>query len=134
MESLYQYGSRAGLWRVPRVFDQRQLPLTIFGVATALARNLGAVAAFRGVDAETGRADLAAAVRVMTELTGGAPLGWYTDFFTYLRDAFDVLYAEGAAGRRPGEILDHVQSHDAVWVARRIDIARHWAMNFPPGA
>jgi len=75
------------------------------------------------------------------------------EFFTHLRDAFDVLYAEGAAGSpkmlsiglhcrlvgRPARIaaverfLDHVQSHDKVWIARRIDIARHWIAHFPPG-
>ena len=233
MESLYEYGSRAGLWRVLRLFDQRELPLTIFAVATALARNPAAVAAFRArgdeiachglkwrsyqlVDADTERTELAAAVHLLAELTGETPLGWYTgrdspqtrglvvehggflydsdsyaddlpywtrvagrdhlvvpytldtndmkyvsasgfpsgdDFFTYLRDAFDVLYAEGAAGApkmlsvglhcrlagRPARIaalarfLDHVQSHDAVWIARRVDIARHWVANFPPG-
>ena len=95
MESLYEYGSRAGLWRVLRMFDDRRLPLTIFGVATALARNPEAVAAFlaRGdeischglkwrsyqlVDADVERADMAEAVRILTELTGQAPLGWYT--------------------------------------------------------
>jgi putative urate catabolism protein len=234
MESLYEYGSRAGLWRVLRLFDHHDLPLTIFGVATALARNPEALAAFlaRGdeiachglkwrsyqlVDPHTERDHLAEAVRIISELTGAAPLGWYTgrdspqtrelvvdhggflydsdsyaddlpywttvlgkdhlvvpytldtndmkfvsasgfpsgtDFFTYLRDAFDVLYAEGAAGApkmlsvglhcrlvgRPARIaalarfLDHVQSHEKVWVARRVDIARHWAENFPPGA
>ena len=234
MESLYEYGSRAGLWRVLRMFDDRRLPLTIFGVATALARNPEAVAAFlaRGdeiachglkwrsyqqIDADVERADMAEAVRILTELTGQAPLGWYTgrdsprtrelvvdhggflydsdsyaddlpywttvsgkdhlvvpytldtndmkyvsasgfpsgdEFFTYLRDAFDVLYAEGASGApkmlsvglhcrlvgRPariaalGRFLDHVQAHDGVWIARRVDVARHWIENFPPGA
>ena len=233
VESLYEYGSRAGLWRVLRVFDRRRLPLTVFGVATALARNPEALAAFRArgdeiachglswrsyqlVDPQTERRDLVEAVRVLTELTGAAPLGWYTgrdspqtrrlvveqggflydsdsyaddlpywtevegrqhlvvpytldtndmkfvstsgfpsgdEFFTYLRDAFDVLYAEGVEGApkmlsvglhcrlvgRPARIvalerfLDHVQSHDDVWVARRIDIARHWIEHFPPG-
>ncbi|MET0457059.1 MAG: allantoinase PuuE [Mycobacterium sp.] len=232
IESLYEYGARAGLWRVLRLFDEHRLPLTIFGVATALARNPEAVAAFlsRGdeiachglkwrsyqlVDPDTERRELAEAVRIMTELTGEAPLGWYTgrdspntrdlvvehggflydsdsyaddlpywtkvagtdhlvvpytldtndmkfvstsgfpsgaDFFTYLRDAFDVLYAEGVAGApkmlsvglhcrlvgRPARLaslarfLDHVRSHDDVWVARRVDIARHWVQNFPP--
>jgi peptidoglycan/xylan/chitin deacetylase (PgdA/CDA1 family) len=81
----------------------------------------------------------------------GFPSG--TEFFTYLRDAFDVLYAEGAEGApkmlsiglhcrlvgRPARIaalerfLDHVQSHDKVWIARRVDIARHWVEHFPPG-
>ncbi|MDT4999381.1 MAG: allantoinase, partial [Mycobacterium sp.] len=46
LESLYEYGSRAGLWRVLRLFDRRGLPLTVFGVAVALARNPEAVAAF----------------------------------------------------------------------------------------
>ena len=233
MESLYEYGSRAGVWRVLRVFGRRDLPLTIFGVAMALARNPHALAAFvqRGdeiachglrwvsyqlVEPEVERGHIAEAVRLMTELTGEAPLGWYTgrdspqtrrlvvehggflydadsyaddlpywtavdgtnhlvvpytldtndmrfaspggfgsgdEFFTHLRDAFDVLYAEGVAGSpkmlsiglhcrlvgRPARIaaverfLDHVQSHDKVWIARRIDIARHWIAHFPPG-
>jgi allantoinase len=232
MESLYEYGSRAGLWRVLRVFDRRGLPLTIFGVAMALARNPQAVAAFleRGdeiachglrwmsyqlVEPEVERGHIAEAVRLMTELTGEAPLGWYTgrdspqtrrlvvehggfaydsdsyaddlpywtavdgtdhlvvpytldtndmrfaiaggfgsgdEFFTHLRDAFDVLYAEGEAGSpkmlsiglharlvgRPARVaalerfLDHLQAHDKLWVARRIDIARHWIEHFRP--
>jgi len=233
MESLYEYGSRAGVWRVLRVFGRRDLPLTIFGVAMALARNPQALAAFvqRGdeiachglrwvsyqlVEPEVERGHIAEAVRLMTELTGEAPLGWYTgrdspqtrrlvvehggflydadsyaddlpywtavdgtnhlvvpytldtndmrfaspggfgsgdEFFAHLRDAFDVLYAEGVAGSpkmlsiglhcrlvgRPARIaalerfLDHVQAHDKVWIARRIDIARHWIAHFPPG-
>ena len=237
MESLYEYGSRAGVWRVLRVFGRRDLPLTIFGVAMALARNPQALAAFvqRGdeiachglrwvsyqlVEPEVERGHIAEAVRLMTELTGEAPLGWYTGrdspqtrrlvvehggflydadsyaddlpyweqvatakgtqahlvvpytldtndmrfatpqgfntathFFEYLRDSFDVLYAEGVAGSpkmlsiglhcrlvgRPARIaalerfLDHVQAHDKVWIARRIDIARHWIAHFPPG-
>jgi allantoinase len=232
MESLYEYGSRAGLWRVLRVFDRRGLPLTIFGVAMALARNPQAVAAFQArgdeiachglrwisyqlVEPEVERQHMAEAVRLITELTGAPPLGWYTgrdspqtrrlvvehggflydsdsyaddlpywtvvdgtshlvvpytldtndmrfaiaggfpsgdEFFTHLRDAFDVLYAEGATGSpkmlsiglhcrlvgRPARtaalerFLDHVQSHDKVWVARRVDIARHWIEHFPP--
>ena len=216
------------------MFDESRLPLTIFGVATALARNPEAVAAFlaRGdeiachglkwrsyqqIDADVERADMAEAVRILMELTGEAPLGWYTgrdsprtrelvvehggflydsdsyaddlpywtrvagrdhlvvpytldtndmkyvsasgfpsgdEFFTYLRDAFDVLYAEGVSGApkmlsvglhcrlvgRPartaalGRFLDHVQAHDGVWIARRVDVARHWIENFPPGA
>jgi putative urate catabolism protein len=232
LESLYEYGSRAGLWRVLRAFDRRQLPLTVFGVAMALARNPDAVAAFgaRGdeiachglrwlsyqlVDEAVERDHMAQAVALLTELTGTAPLGWYTgrdspqtrrlvvehggflydsdsyaddlpywtkvgdhdhlvvpytldtndmkfvstsgfasgdEFFAYLRDAFDVLYAEGAAGApkmlsiglhcrlvgRPARMaslerfLDHVQSHDRVWIARRVDIARHWVAHFPP--
>ncbi|MFT5532314.1 MAG: allantoinase [Candidatus Paceibacteria bacterium] len=95
MESMYEYGSRAGLWRVLRLFEQRQLPLTIFAVAMALQRNPEAVAAFgqlgheiachglrwisyQQVDVATERAHMAEAVRILRELTGAAPLGWYT--------------------------------------------------------
>ncbi|MBY8859781.1 allantoinase PuuE [Nocardia sp. CA2R105] len=234
IESLYEYGSRAGLWRVLRTFEQRDIPLTIFAVARALERNPEAVAAFQRlgheiachglrwksyqlVDSETERRDMAEAVRIITDLLGAPPRGWYTgrdspqtrdlvvahggfaydsdsyaddlpywtrvrnhdhlvvpytletndmkfssaagfatgeEFFTYLRDAFDVLYAEGAAGApkmlsvglhcrlvgRPGRtralerFLDYVRSHDKVWLARRIDIAEHWARTHPPGS
>jgi putative urate catabolism protein len=95
MESLYEYGSRAGLWRLLRMFEDRKLPLTVFGVAMALKRNPEAVAAFRQLDHEiachglkwisyqnvdeaTERAHMAEAVQIMRELTGAAPLGWYT--------------------------------------------------------
>jgi allantoinase len=95
MESLYEYGSRAGLWRVLRLFEQRQLPLTIFAVAMALQRNPEAVAAFgqlgheiachglrwisyQQVDVATERVHMAEAIRILRELTGAAPLGWYT--------------------------------------------------------
>lgn len=232
MESLYEYGSRAGLWRILRTFSSRDIPLTIFGVARALERNPEAVAAFKRLDYEIAchglrwvsyqladpeieRQHMAEAVRIITDLFGQAPRGWYTgrdspqtrelvvehggftydsdsyaddlpywtrvhdtdhlvvpytletndmkfsspagfangeEFFAYLRDAFDVLYAEGAAGSpkmlsvglhcrlvgRPGRtrslerFLDHVQSHDKVWLARRIDIAEHWARVHPP--
>ncbi|MFT3716995.1 MAG: allantoinase PuuE [Gordonia sp. (in: high G+C Gram-positive bacteria)] len=236
MESNYEYGSRAGLWRVLRAFEKRDLPLTIFGVAKALERNPEALAAFQRlgheiachglwwksyqlVDEETERRDMAEAVKLMIELTGEHPLGWYTgrdspntrrlvveqggflydsdsygddlpywaqvdtedgathsqlvvpysletndmkfsspsgfstgkDFEDHLRDAFDVLYAEGLAGSpkmlnvglhcrivgRPARtaalerFLDYVQSRDRVWVARRADIARHWIDHHP---
>jgi putative urate catabolism protein len=239
MESLYEYGSRAGLWRLLRMFEQRRMPLTIFGVAMALKRHPEAVAAFRelgheiachglkwisyqNVDIDTERAHMKEAVQIMRELTGEAPLGWYTgrdspntrrlliehggfaydadnygddlpfydkvtmadgavksqlvvpytldsndmrfaamqgfnsgtQFFDYLKDSFDTLYAEGdphglnqpkmlSVGLhcrivgRPGRaaalarFLDYVQSHDKVWVARRIDIARHWMATYP---
>lgn len=243
MESLYEYGSRAGLWRLLRLFEERGLPLTVFGVAQALQRNPDAVAAFRelgheiachglrwisyqNMDEATERAHMAEAVEIMRALTGAAPLGWYTgrdspntrrlvvehggfaydadhygddlpfwqrveitgpdglpraaphlvvpytldtndmrfataqgfnsgaQFFDYLKDAFDVLYAEGdpdgldrpkmlsvglhcrLAGR-PGRtaalarFLDHVAGHEHVWVTRRIDIARHWQSLHP---
>jgi putative urate catabolism protein len=95
MESLFEYGSRAGLWRVLRAFEQRRLPLTIFGVARALQRHPEAVAAYlelgheiaahglrwityQQMDENTEREHLADAVAILKELTGTAPLGWYT--------------------------------------------------------
>ncbi|SUA79617.1 putative urate catabolism protein [Nocardia otitidiscaviarum] len=232
MESLYEYGSRAGLWRVLRAFERRDIPLTIFGVARALERNPEAVAAFQRngyeiachglrwisyqtVDRETERKHMAEAVEIITRLFGEPPRGWYTgrdsphtrelvvehggfvydsdsyaddlpywvkvgdtdqlvlpytleandmrfssaagfangdEFYAYLRDAFDVLYAEGMAGApkmlsvglhcrlagRPARaaalerFLDYVQSHEKVWLARRIDIAEHWRTVHPP--
>lgn len=236
MESLYEYGSRAGVWRILRTFSRRGLPLTVFAVAQAMARNPEVAAAFvdRGdeiachgyrwlsyqlVDSAVEREHMAAAVDLLTEITGSAPRGWYTgrdspntrrlvvdhggfaydsdsyaddlpywvevprgddvvdhlvvpytldtndmrfasaggfpsgeQFFTHLRDAFDVLYREGAEGSpkmlsvglhcrlvgRPARLaalerfLDHVQSHDDVWVTRRIDIADHWRAVHPP--
>ena len=234
VESLYEYGSRAGLWRLLRTFDRHDVPLTVFGVATALATNPEAVAAFtaRGdeiachglrwlsyqlADPEIEREHMAQAVSLLAEMTGAAPRGWYTgrdsphtrglvvehggflydsdsyaddlpywtrvagrdhlvvpyaldtndmkfvstsgfasgtEFFDYLRDAFDVLYAEGEAGApkmmsvglhcrlagRPGRaaalerFIGHVRAHDRVWIARRVDIAEHWLRTFPPGA
>lgn len=233
MESLYEYGSRAGLWRVLRAFERRGLPLTVFAVAQAMQRNPEAVAAFSElgheiachglrwksyqlIDRESERADMAEAVRVLTGLTGAAPLGWYTgrdspntrelvveqggfvydsdsyaddlpywtevrgqnhlvvpytldtndmrfsspagfangdEFYAHLRDAFDVLYREGAQGApkmlsiglhcriagRPARtaalerFLDHVTSHERVWTTRRIDIAEHWRKVHPAG-
>ncbi len=232
MESLYEYGSRAGVWRLLRLFKQRALPITVFGVAMALERNPGAAAAmveagheiashgwrwisYQHVDAETERQHIALAVKAIEKLTGQRPLGWYTgrdspntrrlivehggflydadsyaddlpywqtvngkahlvvpytldcndmrfatpngfstgdDFFTHLRDSFDVLYREGErapkmmsvglhcrlAGRpgRSGALerfLDHVQRRDDVWICRRVDIARHWIKHHPSG-
>ena len=95
MESLYEYGSRAGLWRVLRAFEQRQLPLTIFAVAMALQRHPEATAAFlelgheiachglrwisyQQVGEATEREHMEKAVEIVRELTGDAPLGWYT--------------------------------------------------------
>ncbi|MDQ6684791.1 MAG: allantoinase PuuE [Pseudomonadota bacterium] len=241
MESMYEYGSRAGVWRIVREFDARKLPLTVFAVAMALERCPPLVDKFmaRGDEiashglrwisyqsfAEASeREHLAAATRSIRALTGGHwPLGWYTGrdspntrrlvvehggyeydsdyygddlpfwttvetahgasiphlvvpysldsndmrfvqaqgfntgehFFVYLRDAFDALYREGdphgldrpkmmSIGMharvlgKPGRIealrrfLEHVAAHDAVWVARRIDIARHWRQVHPP--
>jgi putative urate catabolism protein len=236
MESLYEYGSRAGLWRLLRVFERRRVPLTIFAVARAMQRNPEAVAAFgelgheiachglrwksyQLIGRDTERMHMAEAVQILKDLTGAPPLGWYTgrdsphtrdlvvehggfaydsdsyaddlpywvrvrdgadlvdhlvvpytldtndmrfaspagfsngdEFFAHLRDAFDVLYAEGLDGSpkmlsvglhcrlagRPARtralerFLDHVQSHDSVWLARRIEIAEHWRRIHPP--
>jgi putative urate catabolism protein len=225
MESLYEYGSRAGFWRIKRLFDAYRLPLTVFGVAEAMARNPAAVDAmlesgweiashgYRWIDYQRIPPDIEAehiakAVQIHTRLTGERPLGWYQgrtspntarlvseeggflydadsyaddlpyydvqhgrpqlivpytldtndmrfvavqgfnsgdQFFAYLRDAFDVLYAEGETAPkmlsiglhnrvigRPARmatlkrLLDHILAHDRVWIARRIDIARHW--------
>jgi putative urate catabolism protein len=232
MESIYEYGSRAGFWRLWRLFTGRDIPITVYGVATALMRNPEAVAAmkeagweiashglkwidYRDFTAEAEQRHLEEAIRIHTEVTGSRPLGWYTgrtsvhtrdlvmaeggflydadsyaddlpywvegprgphlvvpytldandmrfatpqgfnagdQFFSYLRASFDTLYAEGATAPkmmsvglhcrlvgRPGRIaalarfLDHVQSHDRVWLSRRIDIARHWHAEFRPG-
>jgi len=95
MESLFEYGSRAGLWRVLRAFERRKLPLTVFATALALRRHPEALAAYRElgheiaghglrwisyqlIDEDTERAHLAQASAILAELTGSAPLGWYT--------------------------------------------------------
>ena len=95
MESLYDYGARAGFWRLHRLFTQRGLPVTIYGVATALARAPEQVAAMqsagweiashglkwvdhRDMDEATERAAIAEAIRLHTEVTGQPPKGWYT--------------------------------------------------------
>jgi putative urate catabolism protein len=225
VESMYEYGSRAGFWRLWRTFTERGLPLTVFAVAMALERHPDAVAAMREADWEIAshglrwidyrsmphaeeRVHMAEAIRIHRATTGDRPLGWYTgrtsvnslklvlddggflyssdsyaddlpywvngkagphliipysldandmrfinpqgyssgdDFYAYLRDAFDLLYAEGAAAPkmmsvglhcrlagRPGRaaalarFLDHIAHHDRVWVTTRLDIARHW--------
>ena len=231
MESLYDYGARAGFWRLHRLFTTMDIPVTVFGVTTALARNPEQVAAMTAAGWEIAShglkwvdhrdmppaeeaAQIAAAIRLHTEVVGEAPRGWYTgrasintvdltaatgqfdwisdtydddlphwrevgprdqliipytleandmrfatapgyvdgaQFYQYLRDSFDTLYAEGGAGRskmfsiglhcrligRPGKIaglkrfLDYARSHDRVWFPRRIDIARHWARTHP---
>jgi len=239
MESIYEYGSRAGVWRILREFERRQLPITIFGVSMALQRHPELTQAFvelgheiachglrwihyQNMDEATEREHMREAIAIIRELTGSAPLGWYTgrdspntrrllveqggftydadyygddlpfwtqvktssgeeknhlivpytldandmrfatpqgfnsgeQFYQYLCDSFDVLYAEGdPAGLnrpkmlsvgmhcrllgRPGRLralqrfLDYVQSHDKVWITRRIDIAKHWLSQHP---
>ena len=231
MESIYEYGARAGFWRLHRLFTGMDIPVTVYGVATALARSPEQVAAMKSAGWEIAshglkwvehkdmaedeeRRQIAEAVRLHTEVTGERPTGWYTgrcsvntvrltaeagfdwisdtydddlpywlevgerdqlvipytleandmrfatapgyitgeQFFQYLKDAFDTLYAEGAAGAarmmsiglhcrlvgRPGKIaglkrfLDYAKGHGGVWFPRRIDIARHWAATHPP--
>jgi peptidoglycan/xylan/chitin deacetylase (PgdA/CDA1 family) len=236
MESIYEYGSRAGVWRILREFERRQLPLTVFAVSMALQRHLELAEAlmeqgheiachgwrwvnYQQINEVVEREHVRIGTDILKQITGGAwPLGWYTgrdspatrrlvadqggfeydsdyygddlpfwlnvkttsgnllpqlvvpytmdcndmrfglpqgfsqgdEFFEYLRDSFDVLYAEGAdcpkmmsIGMhcrilgRPGRLrglqrfLDHVQKHDQVWVTRRIDIARHWKQVHP---
>jgi putative urate catabolism protein len=234
MESIYEYGSRAGFWRLWRMFSERAVPVTVYGVATALARNAEVVAAMKEADWEIAshglkwidyrdyteaaeRADMDAAIRIHTEVTGTRPTGWYTgrssihsirlaaeeggflyssdayaddlpywigssrgpfliipytldandmrfatpqgfnsgdQFFAYLKDSFDTLYAEGEAGSpkmmsvglhcrlvgRPGRaaalarFIDYVAAKDRVWLPRRIDIAWHWHAHHKPAA
>jgi len=230
MESLYEYGARAGFWRLYRLLSERDVPVTVFGVAMALERNPEAVTAmqeasweiashgyrwidYQHVPEETERRHLHTAIEVHAQVTGERPLGWYlgrcspnshrlvaeeggflycsdtyaddlpywdhtyatpqlmlpytldandmrfatpqgfnagSQFLDYLEDSFDVLHAEGGrmmsiglhcrlAGR-PGRaaavarFLDYLASFDDVWVARRIDIARHWRERHPADA
>jgi putative urate catabolism protein len=95
MESIYEYGSRAGVWRILREFEKRGLPLTVFGVAMALQRHPELTDAFvelgheiachglrwihyQNIDEETERRHMREAVAIFRELTGAAPVGWYT--------------------------------------------------------
>jgi putative urate catabolism protein len=241
MEGIYEYGSRAGVWRILREFEKRKLPLTVFGISMALERHPEVTQAFIDLGHEiachgwrwinyqtigeaTERAHMQKGIEIiarLTQTTHGNSIhgaGWYTgrdspnthrlvadhggfeydsdyygddlpfwmqvkksngevvpqlivpytmdcndmrfalpqgfsqgeDFFTYLRDSFDALYAEGAEAPKmmsigmhcrllgkPGRIvalqkfLDHIEKHDKVWVCRRVDIARHWKKVHP---
>lgn len=233
MESIYDYGARAGVWRLLRLFDTRGLPFTCFCVGMALERNPAPVQAmlasgheiashgyrwidYQYVDEAVERDHIARAVAAHEKHLGERPLGFYQgrtgpnsrrlcveeggfaydadaydddlpwwdhahdrphlvvpytldandmrfataqgfnsgdQFYAYLKDAFDVLYAEGETAPkmmsiglhcrlsgRPGRaaalarFLDYIQGHARVWVARRIDIARHWAKVHPADA
>ena len=233
MESIYEYGSRVGVWRLLDLFARYEIPLTVFGVAMALERNPAVAEAamaagheicshgyrwidYRDVPEDVEREHLERAIEIIRRLTGERPLGWYTgrtsertralvveeggflydaddynddlpfwtevngkshlvvpytldnndmrfatpqgfnsgdQFYSYLRDAFDVLYAEGEhtprmmsvglhcrlAGR-PGRLaalarfIEHTRRFDDVWYCRRIDIARHWRAAYPATA
>ncbi|MGI9382931.1 MAG: allantoinase PuuE [Methyloligellaceae bacterium] len=229
MESMYEYGARAGFWRLHRLFTELAAP--VFGVASALARSPTQVEAmqaagweiashglkwieYKDFSPEDERAHLLEAIRLHTEVTGERPFGWYTgrcseqtvdlvveeggflyvadsyaddlpywrrahhrdqlivpytldandmrfatpqgfncgdQFFNYLKDSFDALYAEGLGGSpkmlsvglhcrligRPGRVqalrrfIEYAKAHNDVWLARRIDIARHWIEHHP---
>lgn len=230
MESIYEYGARSGFWRLYRLFNKMQFPLTVFGVAMALQRNPDAVDAmlksgweiashgyrwidYQFIDESIEREHMRKAIQIHTQLTGEAPKGWYLgrcspnshrlaaeegdfvynadsyaddlpyydlqyskpqlmvpytldtndmrfatpqgfnsgdQFYSYLKDSFDVLYAEGESHPkmmsiglhcrligRPGRVqaltkfLDYIAGFNHVWVARRIDIARHWLQTQP---
>ena len=225
IESMFEYGSRAGFWRLWRMFTARNMPTTVFGVATALQRNPDIVAAMQEAQWDIAshslkwvehkdmsepeeRFEIAETIRIHTNVTGARPLGWYTgrssintlrllmetgslmylcdsyaddlpywikadrephlvipysldandmrfvnpqgfgdgdQFYNYLKDSFDVLYAEGETSPkmmsvglhcrvvgRPGRaaslmrFLDYIASHDKVWVPTRLQIAQHW--------
>jgi len=232
MESMYEYGSRAGFWRMHRLLTRYQVPVTVFGVAMALERNPAAVAAMKDAGWEIAthgwrwidyghmhpdeeKSHMYEAIAIHERVTGEKPRGWYTgrdsvnttwlvhqqggfeyiadsyaddlpyykavgdghalivpytldtndmrfatpqgfnsgtQFLDYLCDAFDTLYAEGEEGSakmmsvglhcrisgRPGRtaavrrFIEYIQSKPDVWLATRLDIARHWRASFPP--
>lgn len=233
MESIYEYGSRAGVWRLLRLFQKYDVPVTVFAVGMALEKYPEMAEAFardgheicshgyrwinyQEVPETVEREHMQRAIEVIKKLTGERPLGWYTGrtspntrrlvveeggflydaddysddlpfwdethgkpqlvvpytldandmrfatpqgfntaehFYSYLKDAFDALYAEGETAPkmmsvglhcrlagRPGRIralerfLQYIKNHDRVWVCRRIDIARHWHKEFPHAA
>jgi putative urate catabolism protein len=230
VESIYEYGTRAGVWRSVRLFRERGLTLTVYAVGMALERNPAAGRAmadagfevashgwrwidYQHVPEDEERAHLKLAIAAIERATGSRPVGWYTgrnslqtrrlvvedggflydsdsyaddlpywvevggqphlvipytldnndmkfgllngfnhgeEFFNYLRDAFDVLYEEGAKRPkmmsvglhcrlvgRPGRaaalarFLDYARSHDKVWITTRVEIARHWRKQHP---
>ncbi len=233
VESVFEYGSRRGAWRLLDIFRQFSVPISVLGVARAMEQNpdLARACVARGhemvshgyrwidysdVDEATEREHIKRAVEILTGLTGSRPMGWMTgrpgpntrrliaeeggflydrdsladelpywiataagphlvipysyeandnrfnensgfstaqDFFTYMRDAFNLLHAEGKAGSpkllsiglhdrligRPGRagglirLLEHIAGFDGVWFCRGIDIAQHWRVHFPPG-
>ena len=230
MESIYEYGSRAGVWRILELFRARKIPITVFAVAMAMQRHPQVIEQaledgheiashgyrwinYHGMSIEQERAHMEKAIAIHSDICGARPLGWYTgrtsahtrdlvaeeggfiydaddysddlpfwskqvaaphlivpytldtndmrfataqgfhtgdQFASYLIDAFDTLYAEGASSPkmmsvglhcrligRPArfaglvKFIDHVQKHEKVWMARRLDIAKHWMKTHP---
>jgi putative urate catabolism protein len=230
MESLYAYGSRVGVWRLHRLFETYQVPVTVFAVGMAAERNPEPIRAlyqagheicshgyrwidYQHVDENTERKHMQQAIAAIENITGERPLGWYTgrtspntrklvvedggflydaddycddlpfwdqqygkpqlvipytldandmrfataqgfntgeQFYLYLKDSFDVLYAEGLRTPRmmsvglhcrlvgrPGRFaalerfIKYVRSYYDVWWCRRVDIARHWHARHP---
>ena len=231
MESIYEYGSRAGVWRILELFRSREVPLTVFAVAMAMERHPEVIEAclkagheiashgyrwinYDGFSESLEREHMERAIEIHQRVTGQKPAGWYTgrtsehtrrlvaqydhfeydaddysddlpfwsrieterphlvvpytldtndmrfatpqgfhtgeQFYQYLKDAFDVLYAEGESSPkmlsiglhcrligRPArfqalqQFLDYALSHEQVWIPRRIDIARHWVTEHP---
>ena len=230
MESIYEYGSRAGVWRILDLFRARKIPITLFAVAMAMQRHPQVIEQalkdgheiashgyrwinYHGMNVEEERAHMEKAIAIHSDICGARPLGWYTgrtsahtrdlvadeggfiydaddysddlpfwtkqvttphlvvpytldtndmrfataqgfhtgdQFASYLIDAFDTLYAEGAISPkmmsvglhcrligRPArfaglvKFIDHVQKYEKVWMARRLDIAKHWIKTHP---
>lgn len=231
MESIYEYGARAGFWRLHRMFTNAQIPVTVYGVTTALERSPEQTRAMidagwemashglkwvehKDMPEEEERAQIRDSIERHAAITGSAPRGWYTgrcsmntvrlaseegefdyiadsyaddlpywveisgkpqlivpytldcndmrfattqgfnsgqQFYDYLVDTFDTLYAEGNAGQakmmsiglhcrlvgRPGRaaalqrFLRYISAHKGVWCATRLDIARHWHVHHP---
>lgn len=229
-ESLFEYGSRVGFWRLYRMFQDANLPLTISGAAVALERNPEAAEAIRAAGYEVmchgwrwvnqfklseaeEREHIQKAVASLTQTVGQRPKGWYCrygpsmqtrrllieeggflydsnaysdelpyweqlggkahlvvphtfvnndnkfargwwatadDFFQWHKDAFDLLYAEGAVqpkmlsislhNRISGHparaigvkrLIDYIKTFERVWICQRIDVANHWRERFP---
>ncbi|ACX95681.1 allantoinase PuuE [Halothiobacillus neapolitanus] len=230
LESLYEYGSRAGLWRLHRLFGEFGIPATVFAVGRAIEQNPDALEAmlesnweiashgyrwidYQSVTPDVERAHIRRAIEIHKSMIGCEPAGWYIgrdtawtrsilleeakplydsdsyaddlpywvpgagkphlivpytldsndmrfltaqgfnsgdQFFTYLKDSFDVLYAEGLdtpkmmsiglhcrISGRPGRLMalkrfiQYVLAQPDVWVCRRDEIARHWTENHP---
>jgi putative urate catabolism protein len=229
VEGMYEYGSRAGVWRILELFGDRELPLTAFAVGQALELNPEIARALRDAGHEVAghgyrwldyreipedeeRRHIRRTIELIERLCGRRPVGWYTgrvspntrrllreeggflydsdaynddlpywvpgtpphlvipytlvnndaryllpnglpsgdDFLRLLKDAFDLLWQEGnrcpklmsvglhsrisghpARAMALARFLDYVQGHDAVWICRREEIARHWMAKHP---